>query len=103
MRHLLADSVRSRLRPLLTPAVTRSHKYTDRDHAAIADGSAERDSKLPRYFAKQGHADADPTKTKKDGSGKGNWYVRLLHPSPSSTLNPPTPTTHTHTHTSLQP
>jgi len=53
--------------------MTRSHKYTDRDHAGIADGSAERDSKLPRYFAKAGHADADPTKTKKDGSGKGNW------------------------------
>jgi hypothetical protein len=68
--------------------VTRSHKWTDRDHAGIADGSAERESKLPRYFAKQGHADTDPTKTKKDGSGKGNWYIspyQLL----SSTFNPP--------------
>lgn len=58
--------------------MTRSHKWTDRDHAGIADGTAERESKLPRYFAKQGHADADPTKTKKDGSGKGNWYVELF-------------------------
>lgn len=55
--------------------MTRSHKWTDRDHAGIADGTAEREAKLPRYFAKQGHADTDPTKTKKDGSGKGNWYV----------------------------
>lgn len=55
--------------------VTRSHKWTDRDHAGIADGTAEREAKLPRYFAKSGHADTDPTKTKKDGSGKGNWYV----------------------------
>ncbi|KAJ4378504.1 hypothetical protein N0V86_006210 [Didymella sp. IMI 355093] len=53
--------------------LTRSHKWTDRDHAGIADGSAERESRLPRYFAKSGHADTDPTKTKKDGSGKGNW------------------------------
>ncbi|KAF1839246.1 hypothetical protein BDW02DRAFT_644054 [Decorospora gaudefroyi] len=54
-------------------AVTRSHKFTDRDHAGIADGTAERDARLPKYFAKSGHADADPTKTKKGGSGKGNW------------------------------
>ncbi|KAF2127080.1 hypothetical protein P153DRAFT_344365 [Dothidotthia symphoricarpi CBS 119687] len=53
--------------------MTRSHKFTDRDHAGIADGTAERESKLPRYFAKTGHADADPQKTKKDGGGKGNW------------------------------
>ncbi|KAF5845669.1 hypothetical protein GGP41_009480 [Bipolaris sorokiniana] len=53
--------------------VTRSHKYTDRDHAGIADGTAEREARLPKYFAKSGHADTDPTKTKKGGSGKGNW------------------------------
>jgi hypothetical protein len=53
--------------------MTRSHKFTDRDHAGIAEGTAERESRLPRYFAKAGHADSDPTKTKKDGSGKGNW------------------------------
>ncbi|KAF1921904.1 hypothetical protein BDU57DRAFT_584878 [Ampelomyces quisqualis] len=53
--------------------LTRSHKFTDRDHAGIADGTAERESRLPRYFAKSGHADADPTGTKKGGKGKGNW------------------------------
>ncbi|KAI4655265.1 uncharacterized protein J4E79_008332 [Alternaria viburni] len=58
---------------LLTSEVTRSHKFTDRDHAGIADGTAERETRLPKYFAKSGHADTDPTKTKKGGSGKGNW------------------------------
>ncbi|KAI4666071.1 uncharacterized protein J4E78_003538 [Alternaria triticimaculans] len=58
---------------VLTSEVTRSHKFTDRDHAGIADGTAERETRLPKYFAKSGHADTDPTKTKKGGSGKGNW------------------------------
>jgi hypothetical protein len=51
--------------------MTRSHKFTDRDHAGIADGTAERESRLPRYFGK---ADAQVgISTKKNGSGKGNW------------------------------
>jgi hypothetical protein len=49
--------------------VTRSHKFTDRDHS----GETVEAEHLPRYFAKSGHADADPTKTKKNGGGKGNW------------------------------
>ncbi|KAL1612276.1 hypothetical protein SLS60_000500 [Paraconiothyrium brasiliense] len=53
--------------------VTRSHKYTDRDHAGLADGSAHPEEHLPRYFAKSGHANEDPNKTKKNGGGKGNW------------------------------
>lgn len=53
--------------------MTRSHKHNDRDHAALADGTAEHEDHLPRYFAKSGHADADPNKTKKNGGGKGNW------------------------------
>ncbi|KAF2461593.1 hypothetical protein BDY21DRAFT_332640 [Lineolata rhizophorae] len=53
--------------------MTRSHKYTDRDHAGLADGTAEPEEHLPRYFAKSGHVDADPKKTKKEGAGKGNW------------------------------
>ncbi|KAF2653371.1 hypothetical protein K491DRAFT_694768 [Lophiostoma macrostomum CBS 122681] len=53
--------------------MTRSHKYTDRDHAGLADGSAEPEQHLPRYFAKSGHADQDPSKIKKNGGGKGNW------------------------------
>ncbi|KAK2782158.1 hypothetical protein FQN53_000182, partial [Emmonsiellopsis sp. PD_33] len=52
---------------------TRSHKLNDRDHVGLADGTAGPEEHLPRYFAKAGHVDADPKKTKKDGGGKGNW------------------------------
>jgi hypothetical protein len=55
--------------------VTRSHKYNDRDHTGLADGTASPEEHLPRYFAKSGPVDADPKKTKKNGGGKGNWYV----------------------------
>ncbi|EEH35974.1 hypothetical protein PAAG_00297 [Paracoccidioides lutzii Pb01] len=54
-------------------SVTRSHKLNDRDHAGLADGTAGPEEHIPRYFAKSGHVDADPKKTKKDGGGKGNW------------------------------
>lgn len=54
--------------------VTRSHKSNDRDHVALADGTAPAEEHLPRYFAKSGHVDADPKKVKKEGGGKGNWY-----------------------------
>ena len=54
-------------------SVTRSHKQNDRDHAGLADGTAEDSQHLPRYFAKSGHVDADPKKVKKEGGGKGNW------------------------------
>ncbi|KAI9674342.1 MAG: hypothetical protein M1829_003744 [Trizodia sp. TS-e1964] len=53
--------------------VTRSHKLNDRDHVALADGTAAAEDHLPRYFAKSGHVDTDPKKTKKDGAGRGNW------------------------------
>ncbi|KAK2800341.1 hypothetical protein FQN50_008157 [Emmonsiellopsis sp. PD_5] len=55
------------------PRLTRSHKLNDRDHVGLADGTAGPEEHLPRYFAKSGHVDADPKKTKKDGGGKGNW------------------------------
>lgn len=55
--------------------MTRSHKANDRDHKGLADGSAPPSEHLPRFFAKHGHADTDPKKIKKDGSGRGNWYV----------------------------
>ncbi|MCJ1255601.1 hypothetical protein MMC24_003418 [Lignoscripta atroalba] len=54
-------------------SVTRSHKLNDRDHVALADGTAAPEEHLPRYFAKSGHVDADPKKVKKEGGGKGNW------------------------------
>lgn len=53
----------------------KSHKFNDRDHAGLADGTAAPSEHLPRYFAKSGHVDADPKKTKKNGAGKGGWGV----------------------------
>ena len=53
--------------------MTRSHKFNDRDHAGLADGSAAAEEHLPRYFSKSGHVDVDPKKVKKEGSGKSNW------------------------------
>jgi len=53
--------------------MTRSHRFTDRDHAGLADGTAEPEEHLPRYFAKSGHSGEDPNKAKKNGAGKGNW------------------------------
>jgi hypothetical protein len=50
-------------------AVTRSHKFGDRDHS----GEAESHEQVPKYFGKTGFVDTDPKKTKKDGGGKGNW------------------------------
>ncbi|MCJ1379107.1 hypothetical protein MMC17_002207 [Xylographa soralifera] len=63
------------IHPKHTPSITmtRSHKANDRDHVALADGSAGPEDHLPRYFAKSGHVDADPKKVKKEGGGKGNW------------------------------
>lgn len=62
----------------------KSHKYNDRDHAGLADGTALPQEHLPRYFAKTGHVDADPKKAKKNGAGKGGWYVLLNIHFPSS-------------------
>jgi len=53
----------------------KSHKYNDRDHAGIADGTAEHGEHLPRFFAKSGYVDTDPKKIKKNGAGKGGWGV----------------------------
>lgn len=58
--------------------MTRSHKENDRDHKGLANGTAEPEQHLPRYFAKTGLVDTDPKKTKKDGHGKGGWYVIAL-------------------------
>ncbi|GKT90901.1 STF2-like protein [Colletotrichum tofieldiae] len=53
--------------------LTRSHKYNDRDHAGLADGTAPPQEHLPRYFAKHGHLGVNPKKVKKNGSGRSNW------------------------------
>ncbi|KAK4158510.1 ATPase-stabilizing factor 15 kDa protein [Chaetomidium leptoderma] len=54
-------------------AVTRSHKFGDKDHAGLADGTVLPQDQLPKYFGKSGFADADPKKTKKNGGGRANW------------------------------
>lgn len=51
----------------------KTNKFNDRDHAALANGTADATEHLPRYFAKSGHVDSDPKKTKKNGAGKGGW------------------------------
>ncbi|KXX81937.1 ATPase-stabilizing factor 15 kDa protein [Madurella mycetomatis] len=53
--------------------VTRSHKFNDKDHAGLADGTALPQEHVPKYFGKRGFADADPNKTKKNGAGRANW------------------------------
>jgi hypothetical protein len=58
------------------PTVTRSHKLTDRNHAGLANGTAAPEDHLPKYFGKAGYAGESPSNTKKQGGGKGNWYVR---------------------------
>ncbi|PON29706.1 hypothetical protein TGAM01_v201072 [Trichoderma gamsii] len=63
------------LSPPTNPSIkmTRSHKYGERDHKGLADGSVSPTEQLPRFFAKSGYVDVDPKKVKKDGNGKGNW------------------------------
>jgi len=50
--------------------MTRSYKYTDKDHSTDA---AEQVVHLPKFFAKTGYADVDPKKVKKSGGGSHNW------------------------------
>lgn len=54
----------------------------DRDHAPLSEGPTVHES-VPRFFGKTGPVDADPKKTKKDGGGKGNWYVVDSSPAPT--------------------
>lgn len=54
--------------------MTRSHKFNDKDHAAVAEVNAgHAQTQVPKFFGKHGYADTDPKKTKKNGGGKGNW------------------------------
>ncbi|KAI2624946.1 hypothetical protein GGR54DRAFT_542723 [Hypoxylon sp. NC1633] len=53
--------------------VTRSHKFNEKDHAGIADGTAVPRANVPKFFAKNGFDGVDPKKTKKNGGGKANW------------------------------
>jgi len=53
--------------------MTRSHKFGEKDHAGIAEGTVMPQDHLPKFFGKHGFADADPKKTKKNGGGRANW------------------------------
>jgi hypothetical protein len=53
--------------------MTRSHKFGEKDHAGLADGTVSPQDQVPKFFGKSGFADADPKKTKKNGGGRGNW------------------------------
>ena len=49
--------------------MTRSHKYNDR-YTGEGGTSPDTEFFLPKYFAKTGHVDADPKKTKKETPGE---------------------------------
>ncbi|KAI1649237.1 uncharacterized protein F4817DRAFT_357608 [Daldinia loculata] len=81
-------------------AVTRSHKFNDKIHAGLAEGTAVPHDGVPRFFAKHGFCGVNPKKTKKNGGGKGNWgpegvevvdedfnFVKARRPSNSSSFS----------------
>lgn len=53
--------------------MTRTQKANNRDHVGLANGTAAPEEHLPRYFAKAGHDGVNPSSTKKQGQGRGNW------------------------------
>jgi len=53
--------------------MTRSHKFNEKDHAGLAEGTVLPQDNVPKFFAKNGFEGVDPKKTKKNGGGKGNW------------------------------
>ncbi|KAK4147991.1 uncharacterized protein C8A04DRAFT_23782 [Dichotomopilus funicola] len=53
--------------------MTRSHKFNDKDHAGLADGTVLPQESVPKFFGKHGFADADPKKAKKNGAGRAGW------------------------------
>lgn len=64
--------------------MTRSHKYNDKEHTA--DGVVMHHENIPKFFGKNGFADADPKKIKKNGGGKANWYATFSFVSHSTSL-----------------
>ncbi|KAL6921705.1 hypothetical protein FSHL1_005673 [Fusarium sambucinum] len=69
----LSNRLTLTLHPFHPAKMTRSHKANDRDHKGIAEGTVLPTETAPRFFGKNGFADVDPKKVKKDGSGRGNW------------------------------
>ncbi|KAF3924270.1 hypothetical protein ABW21_db0205562 [Orbilia brochopaga] len=53
--------------------MTRTTKANDIPHNNPDAAILMVDSNVPKFFAKNGFVDTAPSKTKKDGGGKGNW------------------------------
>ncbi|KAK6351769.1 hypothetical protein TWF718_004915 [Orbilia javanica] len=53
--------------------MTRTNKANDIPHNNPEVASLMTEAHYPKFFAKSGFVDTAPSKTKKDGGGKGNW------------------------------
>ncbi|KAJ6264345.1 hypothetical protein Dda_0490 [Drechslerella dactyloides] len=53
--------------------MTRTTKANDIPHNNPEAAILMVESNVPKFFAKNGFVDTAPSKTKKDGGGKGNW------------------------------
>jgi len=53
--------------------MTRTNKANDIPHNNPDAAIMMTDNQYPKFFAKSGFVDVAPSKTKKDGGGKGNW------------------------------
>jgi len=53
--------------------MTRTTKANDVPHNNPDAAAIHAETQVPKFFGKQGFADTAPSKTKKDGGGKGNW------------------------------
>ncbi|EWC45772.1 hypothetical protein DRE_05109 [Drechslerella stenobrocha 248] len=53
--------------------MTRTNKANDIPHNNSDDAMMMIETNIPKFFAKNGFVDTAPSKTKKDGGGKGNW------------------------------
>ncbi|EHA48632.1 hypothetical protein MGG_00777 [Pyricularia oryzae 70-15] len=70
---LVPNKTHSTLPNSSIPIMTRSHKANNRNHAALANGTALPEEHIPKYFAKHGFLDNEPKKVKKNGGGRSNW------------------------------
>ncbi|KAF3936464.1 hypothetical protein ABW19_dt0207333 [Dactylella cylindrospora] len=53
--------------------MTRTTKANDIPHNNPDAAATMLENQMPKFFAKTGFVDVAPSKTKKDGGGKGNW------------------------------
>jgi len=53
--------------------MTRTTKANDIPHNNPEAAAIMAENQVPKFFGRVGFVDTAPTKTKKDGGGKGNW------------------------------